>query len=318
MTRKVIIVGVSGSFGWQMASTFLSKGWPVIGLSRQLEGVDQPPQGLQMMSYQEASAEGDIYSAILNIAEPGDVLVYALNPPYPQWEQWCLKLLEPVVQAATDKQLTLLFPGNVYAYNPSTQQVFNEDAKLDPPTAKGVIRQQMEACLQKACEKGLKVILLRAGNFIDIKRTSKTSWFNLLVKSHAKGITILNPSQDVVTQCWAYLPDFAATFEKLVRIEHQLEGFNSYHFKGHEFTFQALHETLVTLSDKPVKLKHFQWFPLKILALVSPLIREVLSMRYLWDTPLLLDDTKLKAELEHEGGPVHTPIDKVLADLNVV
>ena len=47
------------------------------------------------------------------------------------------------------------------------------------------------------------------------------------------------------------------------------------------------------------------WFAIRAIAPLNETFREMLEMRYLWETPVLLDNTRLVARL---GAEPHTPI----------
>jgi len=59
----------------------------------------------------------------------------------------------------------VLLPGTVYNYGPDAFPNLTEDGPQNPVTRKGAIRVQMEQALKAASDEGLKVLIVRAGDF---------------------------------------------------------------------------------------------------------------------------------------------------------
>jgi hypothetical protein len=68
---------------------------------------------------------------------------------------------------------------------------------------------------------------------------------------------------------------------------------------------QAFQEVGVSLS-----VKRFPWWLFKGIGLFSPIIREILKMRYLWQTNVILDGAKMEAVLG--TGLQQTPLSEVV------
>ncbi len=123
--------------------------------------------------------EGDFKdrSILYNASKGVDLIVYAVNPPYHQWHEHALAMLEPVVQLAEDKKLHILFPGNVYNFRPDTTAI-TESAHAQPSTIKGQIRVAMELRLFEASKSGARVTIIRGGDFIG----RNSQWLNMILK----------------------------------------------------------------------------------------------------------------------------------------
>ena len=64
------------------------------------------------------------------------------------------------------------------------------------------------------------------------------------------------------------------------------------------------------VGDQTRKARRVPWWALRGASLFSPMLREVLEMRYLWDEPVLLDDGKLRGLL---GRVEQTPLEVAVA-----
>jgi nucleoside-diphosphate-sugar epimerase len=121
------------------------------------------------------------------------------------------------------------------------------------------------------------------------------------------------PGKPDVGHAWAYLPDVAATVVRLLDREADLAPFDVFHFGGHWFERGiAIAEATRDAARVPrAPIRRFPWFAIYLLAPFVETFREMLEMRYLWTTPLRLDNTKLVAFLGEEP---HTPLDVALLD----
>jgi nucleoside-diphosphate-sugar epimerase len=68
-------------------------------------------------------------------------------------------------------------------------------------------------------------------------------------------------------------------------------------------------ETLRRITGNPTPVGTFPWFLILLAAPVYPLAREMAEIRYLWRTPLRLDNAKLTAFL---GTEPHTSLDEAV------
>ena len=90
----------------------------------------------------------------------------------------------------------------------------------------------------------------------------------------------------------------------------ELPPFARFHFAGHwDETGTAMARTIARLTGAPVR--RFPWPLLPLAAPFVPLARELAEMRYLWRTPLRLDNAALVRTLREEP---RTPLDIAVGD----
>jgi hypothetical protein len=102
---------------------------------------------------------------------------------------------------------------------------------------------------------------------------------------------------------WSYLPDVARTMVELLARRDRLEPFARFHMAGHwdadgTRMSGAIRKVVArrTGSAAP-RVSAFPWW---LLTLASPFVttlREMREMRYLWQTPVAMDNAKLVAFL---------------------
>ncbi|KEJ89848.1 NmrA family NAD(P)-binding protein [Sulfitobacter donghicola] len=288
MTKTVLVLGANGRFGRAAVQAFLNEGWNVRAATRNGEG--QKAQGLSYVACDVAVAR-QVVEAAMGV----DVIVHAVHPPYPKWAEIMPVHTANVITAGLASGATVMIPGNVYSFGKDTNEVLREDAAPCPSTRKGVIRVAMEQAFAKAAEKGLQTIILRGGDYIERRQTG--NWFDSHITNKVhKGIFTYPGKMDVV-HAWAYLPDMARAMAGLAAIRSQFPRFSSYGFEGYSLTGEQLMAAVAKASGRQLKLKYLPWPILRALALVSPLLREVCEMRYLWDTPHRIDGEPLRKVL---------------------
>ena len=107
---------------------------------------------------------------------------------------------------------TLLFPGSVWNYGRGMPPVLDESTPMQPTTRKGSMRVEIEQRIQEACDRGMRAIVLRAGDFFG---GGRGSWFDLVIAKEIERSRLTYPGPLDVVHAWAYLPDFAATLVRL-------------------------------------------------------------------------------------------------------
>ena len=96
---------------------------------------------------------------------------------------------------------------------------------MQPTSNKGKIRCEIELRLREASDRGVRTIVLRAGDFFG---RGRGSWFNLvLIKELAKTKLTYPGPLDVVHE-WTYLPDYIDALIRLATIRDTLGPYESF------------------------------------------------------------------------------------------
>ena len=302
--RTALVLGATGGIGGELMRQMLADGWQVRALTR-----GEPPSSNDGVHWQrgDAMSRSDVMAA----AKGCKVIVHAVNPPgYRNWGQLVLPMLDNTIAAAIAEHATIVLPGTVYNYGPDAFPLLAEDAPQPPLTRKGAIRVELENRLQQTSIQGAKVLIVRAGDFFGPQ--AGNTWFAQgLVKPGQPVRTVQYPGKEGVGHQWSYLPDVARTMLQLLNVSHTLPAFARFHMAGHwdhdGRQMTAAITRAVLQSGKPAPaIRRFPWW---LMSLASPFVatlRELREMRYLWQTPLQMDNTSLLAVL---GKEPHTPLD---------
>jgi len=308
LNKTALVLGVTGGVGGEVARLLVARGWNVRALHRNPDTL-RPLHRAQGISWHkgDAMSSADVASAASGVS----VIVHAVNPPgYRNWGKLVLPMLDNTVRAARIHGATILLPGTVYNFGPDALPNPHEGSPQNPVTAKGSIRAEMERRLHAAAFAGTQVVIVRAGDFFG--PNAANNWFSQALVKPGKPIsTITCPGKRGVGHQWAYLPDVAETMVRLLEKKDELNAFAVFHTAGH---WDADGTEIVgairrTVGNHEIKVRPMPWRLMRLLSPFVPLFRELTEMRYLWTTPVRMENTLLSAVL---GSEPHTPLDEAV------
>jgi nucleoside-diphosphate-sugar epimerase len=203
-----------------------------------------------------------------------------------------------VIAAARAANATILFPGNVYGLGPQSSGPMTEDAPNLPSAHKGMLRVTIENSLAQAAEEGpVRVIVLRAGDYFG--PTARNGLVDPLFENAALGKPMRAIGKLDIPHQWAFVPDLARAALELLAISKQLNPYEVVNFAGYVAPTQREFLKLISQqAGKPnLPIRLVPWPVLKVAAVFDGVIRELLELRYLFDSSVILDGTKLKGLL---------------------
>lgn len=281
MAKTVLVLGAHGLFGSHAADAFAQAGWQV---RRYLRGTD-----------------------MTQAAKGADVIVNGLNPPgYHDWARLIPQITAQVIAAGLASGATILVPGNVYVYGDQPAP-WTATTPHRPIAAKGRVRADMEAAYRAACNKGLRVIVLRGGDYM--APGNPAAVLNMVVmKGLAKGrLTAMGDA--TAMRAYAYLPDMARAAVGLAEVRDSLPAFADIPFAGNAFSIAQLAAALEPLMGRKLTIRPFPWWQMRLLSPFWELARELREMRYLYSTPHWMPAEPLQALLPDYRA---TPFDSIL------
>jgi nucleoside-diphosphate-sugar epimerase len=299
--RTALVIGATGGVGGAIADRLARDGWTVRALHRNPEAARSTPgrEGFEWVRG-DAMVEAEVVAAAQGCA----LVVHGANPPaYRNWAGLQMPMLDSSIAAAKAAGARLVFPGTVYNYGPDAFPNLTEASPQHPRTRKGAIRVRMEQALREAAGDGLKVLIVRCGDFFG--PSPGNNWLSQGLVQPAKPIaSVRYPGPLGIAHSWAYLPDVAETVVRLLALP-DLAAFETFHLRGHTETGAALVAGLEAAAGRPLKVSSLPWLGVRAVAPFNETMREMVEMKYLWDQPVLLDNAKLVARL---GAEPHTPL----------
>jgi nucleoside-diphosphate-sugar epimerase len=309
-TRTALVIGVTGSIGREIAQSLLRRGWRVRALHRNPEAAAISSDSSSCVQW----VRGDAMQAsdVVEAARGTELIVHAANPPnYRNWRGLALPMLDNTIAAARSSKARILLPATVYNFGCDAPRVLRENSPQIPTTRKGQVRVEMELKLQRASLYGVRSIVVRAGDFFG--PGAGNSWLTRgMVRARGRVRAVYDPGSPEVGHSWAYLPDLAETMARLLETDRPMSAYEVFHFRGHWFEHgvEMAEGVCRTLGIGNHRIKPFPWWIVKFAAPIVNSFHEMLEMRYLWQVPLQLDNSKLRALI---GTEAHTPLEDALA-----
>jgi nucleoside-diphosphate-sugar epimerase len=308
MGGSVLVVGANGRLGQALVDAFRADGWRVAGQVRRTPA--RTGEGVRWV--QAPLAEP---AALAEAAGPADVVMHAANPVYTRWAEEAMPMARQAMDVARRLSAVLLFPGNVYNFGRRMPELLSESTAQHPTTRKGRIRVELESAMREAARAGLRVAVVRAGDFFG--DASGGSWLDMVIAKSLRNGKVVYPGRTDIPHAWAYLPDLARTFVMVANRRAELPVYETIHFPGHSPTGEAFLQALERAArrlgflgpDARLRCATMPWSMLRIGGLVVPMWRELAEMRYLWDVPHRLSGERLEKLL---GKVPHTPLDEAL------
>lgn len=297
---SVMVLGANGRLGRAAVAAFAAAGWTVTAQLRRAPRAPLPAGVRQVL------CDATEVATLVAAGAGADVVVNALNPDYTRWAELLPPLTAATLALAEALGATLMLPGNVYNFGNRLPEVLTEDTPFAATHPKAAQRIALESALADAARRrGLRCIVIRAGDFLGDTGT----WLDLgLARALARGrFTQMGPPD--LAHAWAWLPDLARVFVRVAEHRAELPAFAVLHHAGLTLTGTQLQQAFEAALGQPLKSVRFPWPLLRLAAPFSPMLRALFEMRYLWQRPHRLDDSRLRRLL---GEPPSTPLAEVV------
>ncbi len=311
MEKTALVLGATGGIGGAIAQALLRHGWQVKAMARKVPADRVPADrtGIEWL-------QGDAMNAIdvLAAAQGVDAIVHAVNPPgYRNWETLVLPMLDNTITAARAVGARIVLPGTVYNFNPAEAPLVDGDTPQRPANRKGAIRVEMERRLEQAAP--VRALIVRAGDFFG--PGARSSWFAQGMVKPGKPVTRIMNIAKGAGHSWAYLPDLAEAFARLMDAEDRLQTFERVQFAGLvDDTGTRMIDAIRQAAGRDVPVWRFPWWAMKLAGVFGGFPREVAEIEPFWRYPMRFDNSRLAQLIGFEPRtPLGEAMRATLADM---
>lgn len=305
--KSVLVLGATGGIGGAIAAALLRHGWQVRGMARQAP----PPGGLAARRVEWVVGDAMNREDVVRAAEGAAVIVHAVNPPnYANWDKLVLPMIDNTISAARSAGgARVVLPGTIYNFDPAMTPLIREDSPQQPKSRKGAIRVALEQRLERAAP-DVPSLILRAGDFFG--PGVRASWFAQAMVAPGKPLRrIFDPARGP-GHSWAYLPDLAEAFARLLDSPERLRAFEVLQFEGHyDEDGMRMVEAIRKACGRNIRAYGLPWWLFRMLAPFGGLPREAVEIAQYWRHPVRLDNARLVGLL---GGEPRTPLDGAVSE----
>ncbi|HLG98414.1 MAG TPA: NAD-dependent epimerase/dehydratase family protein [Bryobacteraceae bacterium] len=286
---RIALFGAAGAIGGSIAAELQRTGaaYRVVGRGRaELERRFGSDPRAEIVTW-NPDDPASVRAAARNI----DTIFYLVGVPYWQFElhpQLIRKTLEGAIAGGV-KRMVLI--GTVYPFGRARTERVSEDHPREPNTFKGRMRKQQEDLLLAVDSAGsLRGTILRLPDFYgpNIERSYLASAFQAAIKG---GRAQMVGPIDVPHE-FMYVPDVGPVALALAS-EERAYG-RAWHFGGPgAISGRAFVERVFQEAGRKPKYIVANKTVLRVMGLVSPLMREMVEMMYLFESPLIMDDSAI-------------------------
>lgn len=301
--RTALVLGATGGVGGAIAKALLAHGWDVRGMAR------SPALAGDLAGIEWIQGDAMKRNDVIDAAAGASVIVHAVNPPgYRDWDKLVLPMIDNSIAAARAAGgARIVLPGTIYNFDPGTTSLIGTDTPQRPNSRKGMIRVALEKRLEQAAPE-VPTLILRAGDFFG--PGARSSWFSQAMVTPGKlPRWIVNPARGG-GHSWAYLPDLAEAFARLLRDGDRLARFERLQFRGYQDTDgRQMVNAIRRACGRDMPILPFPWWLVRLMAPLGGFPREALDIASHWRYPVALDNTRL---VDVIGDEPHRPLDEAV------
>jgi nucleoside-diphosphate-sugar epimerase len=277
-----VVFGASGGTGNAVVRELVAQSKRVRAVNR--SGRADVPAGVQ-------TVKGDAtdLASTREACWGASVVYHCVNVPYGEWHRQLMPMMNHLIDAAATTEAKLVYADNLYAYGKPTGAL-REDMPYHPVGRKGELRAQVANTLMQAHQGGtVRAAIGRASDFFGPRATSiagnvvwrplltgkKAMWIGNLDMPHtlsflpdvARGLMTLGEREEALGQVWHIPTDVPLTGRQYLQMINEEAG----------------SKPNFGVYTRPV---------LRIVALFSPMVREVLEELYQFEAPFVMDSSK--------------------------
>lgn len=299
---NIALFGAAGAIGNSIANALRTQAreYRVVGRNRQSLDAAFGADHLAEIVTWNPDDPASVRSAVRGV----ETLVYLVGVPYDRFELHPILMRQTLEGAIAEGVKRVLLIGTVYPYGiPKTTPV-TESHPREPNTFKGRMRKEQEDLVFAAHADGkIQGAVLRLPDFYG--PGVEKSFLDSLFKAAVDGSTANMVGPIDRPHEFIFVPDVGPVVTALA---DRAEAYGRWwHFAGvGPITQREVIDRVFRMAGRKLRFRVAGKTTLRLIGLFNPLMRELAEMNYLLTTPILLDDSALRALL---GTAEKTPYD---------
>lgn len=210
------------------------------------------------------------------------------------WQNIWPKFLQEVINACKKYNAKLVFFDNVYMYDQSEIPFMTESAKINAPSKKGLVRQQLHEMIMNEVSKGtLTALIARSADFYG--PDNKSSALSLMVVDNfLKGKKAQAFGDVNRIHTYTYTPDAAMATALLGNTEDAYNQVWHVPTTSEKFTTKQWINLIADEMKVAPKIQMVPMWMIKLLGLFMPIMKEFPEMMYQYEQDYIFDSSKFE------------------------
>lgn len=226
------------------------------------------------------------------------------SPPYHRWVRDWPPLSAALLDAAERAGAVLVLMSNLYLYGDPLEKPMTEDMPVAPNSRKGEIRAQVWRDALARHEAGaVRVAEARASDFIGPGVTAGGHLAERVIPPMLRGKPIRVLGDPDARHSWTFVPDVARALVRLATDERAWG--RPWHVPTPPpYSARSAVAAMCRIAGvSEVQVGATPWWMLRVAGLGSPLMRELLEIRYQFDKPFVMDSSAYTSTFDEEPTP---------------
>ncbi len=306
--QNVAIFGAAGAIGTAVAEELERRGIPFRAVGRSQEKL---ARAFGKMAHAEIFPADLAQARSAGAAARGvDTIIYCVGLPYPSHSLHPALMRTTVEAAKLVGVARLVLVSSVYAYGVPRASTVAETHPREPHTQKGKYRKEQEDIVLGAHTKGaLQTLIVRLPDFYGPH--ADLGLANPIFRAALAGKTANWVGPDNTLHEFVFVPDTGPVIADLASRDDCFGEAWNFGGAGEINTMDFITRIYRAVGRSP-KYRAVGAGMLKFLGIFNPTMREVVEMLYLQETPVILDDSKLRAKFAVKKTPYDEGIRKTL------
>ncbi|WP_416435150.1 SDR family NAD(P)-dependent oxidoreductase [Priestia megaterium] len=302
--KKVIVLGATGGTGMAIVEELIKRGIQTIAFGRSINKLNQLKKkfGHSELLHLQVGDAFD-YISICEASKEVDIIFQCVAVPYHEMEQSQLALGRAVMTAANKLGKKIVFVDGIYPYGRANKKFVDEEHSKRPHTKKGKIKLELENLIFSNCWDQAKPVIVRLPDYYG-PSANANSYLGMTVLNISKGkLSAYIGSLDIPRE-YIYLPDAAKMIIELA--ENQKAYGEVWNIPGNIISGREFIKLAQASAAKKKPVIPLKTNTIKLIGWFNPVMREMVEMSYLTETPVFLDGSKYE---QYIGPIIQTPFE---------
>lgn len=292
------ILGSGGAIGVELARALTQYTGDIRLVSRHPKAVNPTDQLLAA----DLTSAADVIKAV----DGSEIVYLTVGLPYNTklWQNTWPAIMKYVIDACKSCQARLVFYDNIYMYDPDYLNPMTEETPIGPVSKKGEVRAQLVKMIMDEVDSGgLQAVIARSADFYGPSIDNTSIITEMVFKKFKEGKKANWLGSPEYLHSFTYTPDAGKATALLGNTADACNQTWHLPTAANPLTGKEWIETIAKEMGVAPKYQVASNFMVRMLGLVSPIMRELGEMMYQYDRDYVFDSNKFEKHFDFKPTP---------------